>query len=75
MIIKITNTEISISSANTVYGSKLCRVINTGASANLVISGVGNVTVSNTESIIVEKTTDATLTGANMRAAPISFRN
>ena len=74
MIIKLLGDEVAIGTANTVSGASLVRVINTGATANLVISGVGNVSVSNTESIIVEKATTATLTGANMRAAPIAYK-
>lgn len=74
MIIKILGTEISIGSANTVSGATLVRVINTGEAADLVISGVGNVTISNTESVIIEKPSASTLTGANMRAAPIAYK-
>jgi hypothetical protein len=74
MIIKILSDEISIASANTVANASLVRVINTGASANLAVSGVGNVTVTNTESIIIQKLPTATLTGANMRAVPIAFK-
>ena len=74
MIIKILSDEISIASANTVANASLVRVINTGASADLTVSGVGNVTVTNTESIIIQKLPTATLTGANMRAVPIAFK-
>ena len=74
MIIKLLGDEVAIGTANTVGGATLVRVINTGATANLVISGVGNVSISNTESIIVEKNSATTLTGANMRAAPIAYK-
>lgn len=74
MIIKLLGNEVAIGSANTVSNASLVRVINTGATANLVISGVGNVSVSNTESIIVEKAATATLTGTNMRAAPVAYK-
>ena len=74
MIIKVLGGEVAIGSANTVGGAILVRVVNTGAMANLAISGVGNVTVSNTESIIVEKASTTTRTGANMRAAPIAYK-
>lgn len=74
MIIKILSDEISIDSANTVANASLVRVINTGAAANLVVSGVGNVTVTNTESIVIQKSPTTTLTGANMRAVPIAFK-
>jgi hypothetical protein len=75
MIIKFKGAEISISSANTVSNSALVRVINTGASANLIISGTGNVTITNTQPVIIEKSPTATLTGANMLAAPIAYKN
>jgi hypothetical protein len=74
MIIKILADEISIASANTVYDAPLVRIINTGATANLIISGIGNVSVTNTETIIVEKPNTSTLTGANMRAVPVAYK-
>lgn len=79
MILKVLGAEISIGTANTVSNSNLVRVINTGAAAVLNIANSGgvyaNVTVSNTESVIIEKATTDTLTGANMLAAPIAYRH
>lgn len=79
-ILKVRGPEVSIASANDVSGSVLVRVINTGAAAvlNIAYSNntvYANVTVSNTESIVVEKGATDVLTGANMRAAPIAYRN
>lgn len=74
MILKVLGPEISIGTANTVANSNLVRVINTGAAAVLNVGGVGNVTVTNTESVIVEKEPTETLTGTGMVAAPIAFR-
>ena len=74
MIIKVLGPEISIASANTVANSILVRVINTGASAVLNIGTTGNVTITNTETIIVEKGATDTLTGANMRAVPVAYK-
>lgn len=74
MIIKVLGPEISIASANTVSNATLIRVINTGATATLNVGSVGNVSVTNTESIIVEKPATTTVTGANMRATPIAYR-
>ena len=55
MILKVLGPEISIGTANTVANSNLVRVINTGAAAVLNVGSVGNVTVTNTEAVIVEK--------------------
>jgi len=74
MILKVLGPEISIGTANTVANSNLVRVINTGAAAVLNVGSVGNVTVTNTESVIVEKEPTETLTGTGMVAAPIAFR-
>lgn len=78
MILKVLGPEISIASANVVANAVLVRVINTGAAAVLNIANSGgvyaNLTVTNTEPLIIQKATTDTLTGANMRAAPIAFR-
>jgi len=75
MILKVLGPEISIGTANTVANSNLVRVINTGAAAVLNVGSVGNVTVTNTEAVIVEKEPTETLTGTGMVAAPIAFRH
>lgn len=74
MIIKVLGPEISIASANTVSNATLIRVINTGATATLNVGSVGNVSITNTESVIVQKAATDTVTGANMKAAPIAYR-
>lgn len=74
MIIKVLGPEISIASANTVSNSVLVRVINTGATATLNVGSVGNVSVTNTESIIIQKSATDTVIGANMKAVPIAYK-
>lgn len=74
MIIRVVGPEVSIASANTVANATLVRVINSGALAVLQVGTTGNVSVSNTESVIIEKTATDTLTGANMRAAPVAYK-
>lgn len=74
MIIKVLGPEISIAAANTVSNSVLVRVINTGATATLNVGSVGNVSVTNTESIIIQKSATDTVIGANMKAVPIAYK-
>lgn len=80
MILKLLGPEISISSANSVSSSNLVRIINTGtaAVANLAYANgtvYANVTVTNTESVILNKTTTDLIQGtSNMKAVPIAFR-
>lgn len=74
MIIRVLGPEISIASANTVANATLVRVINTGAAAVLAVGSVGNVTISNTESVVIEKAATDTLAGANMKAVPVAYK-
>lgn len=79
MILKPLGAEVSIASANSVANSTLVRVLNTGASALLHLSSntgteYANLTVSNTESVIVVKNATDTLTGANMLAVPVAYK-
>lgn len=79
-ILRVKGPEVSIASANDVGLAVLARVINTGAAAVMNIAYANgtvyaNVTVSNTESIVIEKSASDTLAGANMKAAPIAYRN
>lgn len=78
-IVKLLGAEISIASANTVGGANLVRVINTGSAAILNVANTtavyANCTVAQNESVTIEKAATDTVTGANMRAAPIAFRN
>jgi hypothetical protein len=75
MIIKVLGAQISIASANTVANATLVRVINTGALAVCNIGSIGNVSISNTESVLIQKAPTDTLTGANMLAVPVAFKN
>lgn len=74
MILKVLGPEVSIGTANTVANSTLVRVVNIDATAVLNIGTYANVTVTNTECVIIEKSASDTLTGANMFAAPIAYR-
>lgn len=78
--LKPIGAERSIASANNVASAKLARVINTGAAAimNLAYANgtvYANLTVSNTEYVVVEKQPTDTLTGANMLAAPLAYNH
>lgn len=79
MILRPVGAEISIGSANVVANSTLVRVINTGAAAVLHFKTTGgteygNLTVTNTESVVVQKAATDTLTGANMLATPVAYK-
>lgn len=80
MILKLLGAEIGISSANDCNSSNLIRIINTGAAASCNVAyanGVvyANVTIGNTESIIIEKTTTDLLQGTStMKAVPVAYR-
>ncbi len=80
MIIKVTNTEISIATANTVYGAKVIRVVNP-TTGNVVLT-IGNATVNGTitvlgnSSVIIEKEIHShTLAGTGLLAAPVTYKN
>lgn len=78
--IKPIGAERSIGSANNVALAKCARVINTGAAAVLNIAYANstvyaNLTVSNTESVVIEKQPTDLLTGTNMLATPLAFTN
>lgn len=79
MILKLLGTEVAIDTANNVASAGLVRVINVGAAAvcNVAYSNgtvYASVTVSNVESVVIQKSATDTLTGANMKAAPIAYR-
>lgn len=79
MFIRLKGAEISIASANDVSSSTTVRVVNIGATAVLNLAYANgtvyaNTTVSNTESIVLSKGPTDTLTGANMKAAPVEYR-
>lgn len=80
MIYKFTNTEISISTANTVYNSPVVRLVNP-TTGNVVVTLSVNSTV-NTESfsilanseIVIEKTSTYRVQGTGILAAPVAYR-
>jgi hypothetical protein len=79
-ILKPTSNEVSISSANLVYGAALVRVVNpTAAPVVMTLTtntalAYANVTIlANTEILVIKATTD-TLTGAGLVAAPAAYR-
>lgn len=79
MFVKLKGAEISISAANTVGNATAIRIINTGTRTfcNVAYSNgsvYANVTVSNTESVVVVKSSTDTVIGANMLAAPVEYR-
>jgi hypothetical protein len=81
MILKLLGSEIGISTANCFSNTaNLVRIINTGAAgiANVSYSnGVvyANVTIGNTESVIIEKGLTDLLQGtSSMKAVPVAYR-
>lgn len=79
-ILKVLGAEVSLASANAVGNATCVRVINTGATAKLNIAFANsvvyaNVSVSNVESVAIQKNPTDLLTGANMLGAPIAFGN
>jgi hypothetical protein len=79
-VYKFLGTELAITTANTVSLAKVVRVVNTSGSVTVLTvanttSTYGNTTIAPNEVIIVEKATTDTVAGANLRAAPIAYRN
>ena len=81
MILKVIGAEISISTANSFSNAaNLIRIINTGAAAvvNVAYSNgavYANVTVGNTESVIIEKgVTDLIQGSSSMKAVQVAYR-
>lgn len=80
MILKVLGPEINISStANNVANAVLVRILNTGAAAVANIAHANglvyaNLTVSNTQYVVVEKNATDLVKGANMLAAPVAYR-
>jgi hypothetical protein len=78
MIIKPQGFEVALTANSTVANSTLVRVINTGAAGALTFANAGtayaNLTVSNTESVVVQKSPTDTLQGSNMLAVPIAWK-
>lgn len=78
--LKPIGSERSIATANNVASAKVVRIINTGAAAVLNFAYANstvyaNLTVSNTQYVVVEKQPTDTLTGANMLATPLAYNN
>lgn len=79
MIIKPIDTEISVTTANTVYNSKLVRVYATANTIVTITDGEGtnnSFTVPSGSVTIVEKGVSDTLSGsAAILCTPISYKN
>lgn len=79
MFIKLKGAEVSIATANTVANATAVRIYNSGAAAvcNVAYSNgtvYANATVTNTEALVVVKSSTDTVVGPNMRAAPVEYR-
>ena len=81
MILKLLGSEISITTANNFSNTaNLVRIVNTGAAgvANIAYSNgsvYANVTIGNTESVIIEKgLTDLIQGTSTMKAVPVAYR-
>lgn len=79
MIYRLIGGEISVSSANTVANTRLVRVLNTGATAQLHIANTSgeyaNMTLLANQDIIIKKQYTDTLTGNNMLAVPVDYED
>ncbi len=80
MILKVLGPEININTtANDISNAVLVRIINTGAAgvANIAYANgtvYANLTISNTQYVVVEKSPTDLLKGANMLAIPVAYR-
>jgi hypothetical protein len=80
MIYKFSNNEISISTANTVYGCPVVRIINpTTGVVNCTMSVNSSVNVASfsvlaNSEIIVEKIATYTVQGTGLVASPVAYR-
>ena len=80
MIIKPTGTEVSIATQNSVSNASLVRIINTGAAAvcNVEFANAtvyASFTVSNTESVILQKSPTDLIVGPNMKAVSVAYKS
>ena len=77
-VYKLLGLQVSIASANTVASTNLARVY-CSASGVLTVANTtatyANVTLATGESMVIEKATTDTLTGASMVAVPVAYRN
>ena len=79
MIIKVLGAETSIATANSVANATLVRIINTGAAATCNVAFANalvyaNLTITNTENIVLQKSATDLITGANMKAVSIAYK-
>ena len=80
MIYKFSNTEISISTANTVYSSPVVRIVNptTGVvNATIAVNSSVNAysfSVLGNSEIIIEKTSTYLIQGTGLVASPVAYR-
>jgi hypothetical protein len=79
IVLKPTGFEVALTSNTTVANSTLVRVINTGVTAALTFANSGgnyaNLTVSNTQYVVVQKAATDTLQGSNMLGVPVAWKN
>lgn len=73
-------TEVSLSTANTVYNAKLVRVTNANNSLTVLAianatTTYANVTLVPYEVLTVEKSVNDTLSGVNLKAVQVAYRN
>lgn len=80
MIYVFSNNELSISTANTVYGSRIVRLTNpTTAVVNCTIAvnssvNVASFSILGNSEIIVEKQPTYTIQGTGVVASPVAYR-
>ena len=80
IILKVLGPQIDINTtANSISNAVLVRIINTGAAAvaNIAYANgtvYANLTVSNTQYVVIEKTTTDLIKGAGMLAVPVAYR-
>jgi hypothetical protein len=78
IILKPQGVEVALTANSTVANSTLVRVINTGAAGVLTFANAGvtyaNLTVSNTQYVVVQKGPTDTLQGSNMLGTPIAWK-
>jgi hypothetical protein len=79
IVLKPLSTEVALTANSTVANSTLVRVINTGAAGTLTFANAGvtyaNLTVSNTQYVVVQKAATDTLQGSNMLGVPVAWKN
>ena len=79
MYIKLEGAEVSIASASSVANATVIRVFNTSTAAVLNLAYANAVVYANTtvgagEALVIVKGPTDTVTGANMKAAPVEYR-